>query len=203
MRRARARRRRLCREALLAARGGGAGQRDPEARRPRARRGRARKAAGRPRPAAARSRGLGGALGRRAGAGHRHRIPAPAAARQPAVAGLHAATRSSTGCTAPASRSPTAPSTAISATCAHKFAERGGGDLIETRAGIGYRIGRCLGGARLDPRAQGLRQAPLAGAAAAHDPVPDLPVRRRSARASARCSCASTRTPSSSRPRPS
>ncbi len=28
----------------------------------------------------------------------------------------------------------------------HKFAERGGGDLIETRAGIGYRIGRCVGG---------------------------------------------------------
>jgi two-component system OmpR family response regulator len=28
----------------------------------------------------------------------------------------------------------------------HKFAERGGADLIETRAGIGYRIGRCVGG---------------------------------------------------------
>jgi two-component system OmpR family response regulator len=27
----------------------------------------------------------------------------------------------------------------------HKFAALGGGDLIETRAGIGYRIGRCLG----------------------------------------------------------
>ena len=27
----------------------------------------------------------------------------------------------------------------------HKFAERGGTDLIETRAGIGYRIGRCMG----------------------------------------------------------
>jgi two-component system OmpR family response regulator len=27
----------------------------------------------------------------------------------------------------------------------HKFAEQGGGDLIETRAGIGYRIGRCAG----------------------------------------------------------
>jgi two-component system OmpR family response regulator len=27
----------------------------------------------------------------------------------------------------------------------HKFAEHGGGDLIETRAGVGYRIGRCLG----------------------------------------------------------
>jgi two-component system OmpR family response regulator len=26
-----------------------------------------------------------------------------------------------------------------------KFAALGGGDLIETRAGIGYRIGRCLG----------------------------------------------------------
>ncbi|MGZ9048002.1 MAG: response regulator transcription factor [Allosphingosinicella sp.] len=26
-----------------------------------------------------------------------------------------------------------------------KFAARGGGDLIETRAGIGYRIGRCVG----------------------------------------------------------
>jgi two-component system OmpR family response regulator len=30
----------------------------------------------------------------------------------------------------------------------HKFAALGGGDLIETRAGIGYRIGRCKG---LDP----------------------------------------------------
>jgi two-component system OmpR family response regulator len=28
-----------------------------------------------------------------------------------------------------------------------KFAALGGGDLIETRPGIGYRIGRCLGGA--------------------------------------------------------
>ncbi len=27
----------------------------------------------------------------------------------------------------------------------HKFAEAGAADLIETRAGIGYRIGRCLG----------------------------------------------------------
>ncbi|HEY0411767.1 MAG TPA: response regulator transcription factor [Allosphingosinicella sp.] len=27
----------------------------------------------------------------------------------------------------------------------HKFAERGAADLIETRAGVGYRIGRCLG----------------------------------------------------------
>ena len=27
----------------------------------------------------------------------------------------------------------------------HKFAEKGGGDLIETRAGVGYRIGRCAG----------------------------------------------------------
>ena len=27
----------------------------------------------------------------------------------------------------------------------HKFAERGGGDLIETRAGVGYRIGHCAG----------------------------------------------------------
>jgi two-component system OmpR family response regulator len=27
----------------------------------------------------------------------------------------------------------------------HKFASLGGGDLIETRAGVGYRIGRCLG----------------------------------------------------------
>lgn len=28
----------------------------------------------------------------------------------------------------------------------HKFAAAGGEDLIETRAGVGYRIGRCLGG---------------------------------------------------------
>ena len=28
-----------------------------------------------------------------------------------------------------------------------KFAAAGGGDLIETRAGIGYRIGPCLGDA--------------------------------------------------------
>jgi two-component system OmpR family response regulator len=27
----------------------------------------------------------------------------------------------------------------------HKFGEAGAGDLIETRAGVGYRIGRCLG----------------------------------------------------------
>jgi two-component system, OmpR family, response regulator len=27
----------------------------------------------------------------------------------------------------------------------HKFAARGGTDLIETRAGVGYRIGRCMG----------------------------------------------------------
>ena len=27
----------------------------------------------------------------------------------------------------------------------HKFAAEGGADLIETRAGVGYRIGRCLG----------------------------------------------------------
>ncbi|TMJ12747.1 MAG: response regulator transcription factor [Alphaproteobacteria bacterium] len=29
----------------------------------------------------------------------------------------------------------------------HKFAEAGGSDLIETRPGVGYRIGPCLGGA--------------------------------------------------------
>jgi two-component system OmpR family response regulator len=29
----------------------------------------------------------------------------------------------------------------------HKFAAAGGEDLIETRPGVGYRIGRCLGGA--------------------------------------------------------
>ena len=29
----------------------------------------------------------------------------------------------------------------------HKFAAVGGNDLIETRPGVGYRIGRCLGGA--------------------------------------------------------
>jgi two-component system OmpR family response regulator len=28
----------------------------------------------------------------------------------------------------------------------HKFAEAGGVDLIETRAGIGYRLGACCGG---------------------------------------------------------
>jgi two-component system OmpR family response regulator len=28
----------------------------------------------------------------------------------------------------------------------HKFAAVGAGDLIETRAGVGYRIGPCLGG---------------------------------------------------------
>jgi two-component system OmpR family response regulator len=28
----------------------------------------------------------------------------------------------------------------------HKFGAKGGGDLIETRPGVGYRIGRCLGG---------------------------------------------------------
>ena len=117
--------------------------------------GRALEQAGAPRPVGhgrlrLDPRGLGGALGRRRWS------PLTVTEFQLLlllaslpVEGVHAATPSSTGCTAPASPSPTARSTATSATCAPSSPALGGDDVIETRAGIGYRIGPCRAAAGL------------------------------------------------------
>ena len=88
-------------------------------------------------------------MGRRAVAGDGHRVPAPPPARQLPSKVVSAATLSSTGCTAPArdhrpnDRQPYPQPRASS--------RRWRSDLIETRAGIGYRLGACRGGA-LDRR---------------------------------------------------
>ncbi len=60
-----------------------------------------------------------------------------------------------------------------------KFAEAGGSDLVETRAGIGYRLGACSGTAspRMIARFKALGRPALAGAAAAHASARHLAVR--------------------------
>ena len=87
--------------------------------------------------------------GRHAGTGSQCRSPSPNSAscapspRCPPR--CSAATRSSIGCAGPASRSPTARSTAMSATSARNSTPRAAPISIETRPGIGYRIGSCGG----------------------------------------------------------
>ena len=175
-RRYRDRRRRLCREAVLPARGGRPGRRDPETRA--AARPRPSRAAGdRPQPAVARSGRLGSALGRRAGADHRDRVPAAAAARLGAVAGLLArcdhrsAARPRLRDHRPDYRQP----------CPQPARQvRGRGLQRSDRDPRRHRLpDRRL---RFDPPAQGFREGALAGAQPAHDPVRHLAVRRGPAR---------------------
>ena len=162
---ARARRRRLCGQAVQPARGGGAGQRHPGA-----------AAARRAEPGAERPVGHGRLRldpegWRRAGTTRWSPLTVTefgsCACSPPRRRRSSAATPSSTGCTARASPSPTAPIDSHVRNLRAKFAARGGGDVIETRAGIGYRLGPCLGGARVIRRAQGFakRHWPRCGCA--------------------------------------
>ena len=135
VRRAGARRRRLCREALLAARGGRPGQRDPEARRPRA-----GARPGRRRPVAHNRlrldpRGLGGATGtaRRSPVTVTEfqlllllaSLPSKVFSRDAIIDRLHGPGFAITDRTIDSHIR----------NLRHKFAAAGGRDLIETRAG--------------------------------------------------------------------
>ena len=180
--RPRARRRRLCREALLArAKWSPGSAPSSSAAAGRWRRRRAEAGSG-PQAPAPRSGSLGGALGRR----RRCRSPSPSSSccccspacpskvfsRDAIIDRLHGPGFADHR---PDDRQPyPQPARQVRAPAAR--------DLIETRAGIGYRIGRCKGERGLIRAIKELAQAPLAGASAAHPPVPDPAVRRRPAR---------------------
>ena len=139
-------------------------------------------AADQPQPPAARSAILGGALGRATPvAGHRHRVPAAAAARQPALQGLHPrrdhrpAARPRLRHHRPDDRQPyPQPARQI------RGGRRRRPDRDPRRRRLPDR--RLPGRRRLIAGAQGRPQAPLAVAPAAHHPVRDPAVRRRLAR---------------------
>ena len=142
--RAGAGRRRLCREALLAARGGRPGQRDPEARRPRAR-GSGRRCA--------RSRTAGSGSIRKLGGANGTTPPVPLTVTEFQLLLLLASLPSKVFSRDAIIDRLHGPGFAITdrtidshiRNLRHKFAAVGGPDLIETRAGIGYRIGPCRG----------------------------------------------------------